>query len=202
MSIETKEYITGNLYIMRGLSGSGKTHYIEEMIKAKHWPSDILKCSMDHYMLDKNGNYSFRDYKINEANELCYLKFTKAILDGCVKHIVIDNRNLQHVDFIKYYVTARILNYNVRVVSLYDGGKTDDELAERNIHDVPAKGKGSIAWSRKRWEGFSLTKMRKYILRDRIGDVCSEYTGYVEERFAEPKIQDQFSGVEVHDLIP
>ena len=134
-------------------------------------------------MTDKNGNYRFRDYKIKEADELCFLKFFKAIEDTEYKTIVIDNRNLQHIDFVKYFVIARLLNYIPHVKSFYDGGLTDEQLAERNIHGVPATGKGSIAWCRKKWEGYSTSKIAKYVAYDRIEDIMPNYSRTLEKRF-------------------
>lgn len=205
--IERKNYIAGTLHILRALSGAGKTTYIEEMIASGRWPQDTVVCSIDDYMIDKDGTYRFRDYKIKEATELCYLKFLKAILDGSqegVSNIVIDNRNLQHIDFVNYYVMGWCQGYVVQILSLFDSGFTNEELAARNTHGVPATGKGSIAWSRKKWEGYSHEKLRKLVKTDDIGKTCPGFTNIVEDRLfnnkSNPKLA--FDKVEEHVYIP
>ena len=198
--VERKEYIAGEVIILRGLPGSGKTHYWKTKMAHKQLPQDTIVCSVDDYMTDKNGQYRFRDYKIKEADELCFLKFFKAIEDTTqYKTIVIDNRNLQHIDFVKYFVIARLLNYVPHVISLYDGGLDNDELAKRNIHGIPATGKGSIAWCRKRWEGYSTSKIAKYVVYDRIEDVYPAYTRTLEKRFDD--LTETIS-VEEHVCVP
>ena len=199
-NIEKKEYVAGEVAILRGLTGSGKTRLLKEKISAGLWPEDTIICSPDSYMVNKDGKYQFRDYKIKLADELCFLKFFKAIEDTSdYKVIVIDALNLQHIDFVKYFVIARLLNYTPHIISLYDGGLTNEELAERNIHGVPATGKGSIAWQRKRWEGYSTEKIAKYINWDKIEDIYPSYTRTLEQRFDDLK---STISVEEHVCIP
>jgi hypothetical protein len=196
-NIITKEYIAGSVQILRGLPGAGKTYYWQQKIATKQWPKDTIVCSIDDYMTDKNGVYRFRDYKIKEADELCFLKFFKAIEDTSdYKTIVIDNRNLQHIDFVKYFVIARLLNYVPHIKSFYDGGKTDEQLEKDNIHGVPATGKGSIAWCRKKWEGYSTAKIAKYVEYDRLEDIYPSYSRTLEKHF-----EDLTSTVTIEDHV-
>ena len=183
---QKKNYICGFVHILRGLPGSGKSTLVKEkMADDPDWKEAVV-CSADDYMIDpKTGLYSFRDYMIKKVHTLCFLKFQKAVLDANSKCIVVDNTNLQHVDFVNYFVLARTINYNVMLHQLYDSGCSDEELSKRCIHQIPAKGnRGSIQQMRKKWERFSISKLNRLVASDQIPGV-----DYVDNllKNAEPK---------------
>ena len=185
-NVVERKYVAGQVHIMRGLPGSGKSTTIRNKLAKNEGDSDtgFIKgnvgiCSADDYMIDpKTGKYCFRDYMIKKVHTLCYLKFIKYLLSGEVYHVVIDNTNLQHIDFVNYFVQARTMNYDVILHQLYDSGKSDEELSTDCIHNVRAKGrKGSIEIMRKKWERFNIKKLDSLInFEDSPG------TDYVKER--------------------
>ena len=184
-----RKYACGFVHIMRGLPGSGKSTIIKEMLadssRPDFTPENVAICSADHYMLDpKTGEYCFRDYMIKKVHTLCYLKFLKLTHTATVDHIVIDNTNLQHIDFVNYFVAARTFNYDIVLHQLYDSGLTNEQLSERCVHNIKANGKGSIAAMRKKWERFNIKKLEALIQIDNVPG-----TEYVLERcigIAEP----------------
>ena len=48
-----------------------------------------------------------------------------------------------------YILLAKEFNAEFQVIDLFDGGCTDQELFERNVHDVPLE---TIVAMRARWE--------------------------------------------------
>ena len=169
-----RKYACGFVHIMRGLPGSGKSTIIKEMLAdpntpGNFTPDNVAICSADDYMIDpKTGEYCFRDYMIKKVHTLCYLKFLKLTHTATVDHIVIDNTNLQHIDFVNYFVAARTFNYDIVLHQLYDSGFTNEELAKRCVHNIKATGKGSIAAMRKKWERFNITKLETLIKIDNV----------------------------------
>jgi predicted kinase len=63
--------------------------------------------------------------------------------------VVIPNTNTQRWEFQPYLDLATEFGYRVTVISLFDGGATDQELSDRNTHGVPLD---AIAAMRERFE--------------------------------------------------
>lgn len=125
------------LKIMRGLPGAGKDTWLKNMI-ADIWLEDpsyeIVVCSADDFFM-QGGKYKFVPWQIGQAHEMCKKKCFSAMKDG--KNIAISNTNVRFWEYDLYIDMAEFFGYTVVVHSIFDGGCTNEELAERNLHGVP-----------------------------------------------------------------
>ena len=128
--------------IMQGLSGSGKTHWAN-----KNYPNATV-VSADKYFT-RDGEYKFDPKLLNKAHSWCLRRFIDA-LDRGDTTIIVDNTNTEKWEWYGYAKLAGHWGYKWGVADLYDGpaGLTDDQLAEKNIHGVPAE---AIARQRERY---------------------------------------------------
>lgn len=70
---ENKEQV---LYLVRGISGSGKSTYAHKL-KEQGLVDSVLEA--DQYFVDSKGNYNFEPSKIKQAHSYCQSK-TKELL--------------------------------------------------------------------------------------------------------------------------
>ena len=64
------------VFIMRGVSGSGKSHLARELTEHKGGV-----CSADDFFVNKNGKYCYDRRDIGKAHAYCMSKFMDAIAD-------------------------------------------------------------------------------------------------------------------------
>ena len=129
---------------MRALPGAGKTSFMWSCI------GDILDnvvalATDDWFMVD--GKYKFDGEKLPEYHAACLKKATEAMEAG--ERVWVHNTFTQRWEMEPYLVAAKKLGYRVDVISLFDNGCTDEELAARCEHGVPA---AAIAKMRERFE--------------------------------------------------
>lgn len=93
--------------ILRGLPGSGKSHY------ARTYHSDAVVCSADHFF-EKDGQYQFDPAKLPQAHAACLNKFIEAVLSG-KRSIVVDNTNLSLWEASPYHTIATANGYRVEL---------------------------------------------------------------------------------------
>jgi predicted kinase len=127
-----------NLIVVRGLPGSGKSTLAK-----------LLGCcitSADDYFTTPMGEYSFNPSLLPQAHAQCQAR-TKEYLEEF--DVVVANTFSQRWEIQPYIQIASDANARLTVVDLFDGGLTDAELAQRNIHGVPVAG---ISAMRARWE--------------------------------------------------
>lgn len=130
------------LIILRGLPSSGKTTYTRKHLEG------VRVCSADHYFELATGSYVFDPKQIGSAHAWCRGKMT-AFMELGIEEICLDNTNTQKWEYAWAIDLAAKHGYAVKIVSLFDGGLTDAELAARNAHGVPEE---SIRRMRARWE--------------------------------------------------
>jgi predicted kinase len=130
------------LTILRGLPGSGKSTAIRRLT------GHPVVFSADHFFLTKDGTYNFDPARIGEAQTACQQACLRAMTRG-EPHVVVDNTNTRKWEYSLYQAMSDIFGYKVVIIDLYDGGKTDEELAARNQHGVPLD---KIALMRSRYE--------------------------------------------------
>lgn len=133
----------GNLFIVRGLPGSGKTTLAETL----RGPHGAMFAADDYFMVD--GEYQFDPKKLPEAHAWCQSACSEVMLFGLHDDIVIHNTFTQRWEMEPYLALAEHYGYRVTVLSVFDGGCTDEQLAERNTHGVPL---AAIQGMRERFE--------------------------------------------------
>ncbi len=131
------------LIMVRGISGCGKTALARQL--ALGGRRSLL--DTDTFFLDEAGEYRFDPSKLPEAHAWCQDQAELAMKVGL--HVIVHNTFTQRWEMEPYILMADEHGYRVTVVSLYDGGCTDEELAERNSHGVPLEG---ISRMRERYE--------------------------------------------------
>lgn len=113
------------LRIFRGLPGSGKS------TAAAKYPCKTF--AADDWFTYTGT--SFHWSHLADAHSWCYNSVRRTLASGedCnVADTFVEKKNLDI-----YINMARELGAEVVIVDLYDGGCTDEQLAERNIHNVP-----------------------------------------------------------------
>lgn len=114
---------------MRGAPGSGKSTFIEEVIKKNF--SEVVVCSADHWFFEVNGGgqeYKFEAPKLWLAHKWCKDKFSAALQNGS-RCVVVDNTNIKTVDYRAYVNMAQESNYVV-----FQAVMTG---SFQNVHGVP-----------------------------------------------------------------
>jgi predicted kinase len=142
------------LTIMRGVPGSGKSTYAQKLSNDPV-KDDLVIVSADNYFTDATtGAYNFDSRRLGEAHKACMKAFFHCI-QGCVKHIVVDNTNINIEDMAPYAALGEAMGYDVEIVQLNTNAS---DAAQRNVHGVPADKVHSM-WDRmqrtripKRWK--------------------------------------------------
>lgn len=116
------------VYILRGISGSGKSTYTKA-----NFPNAFV-ASADNFFV-KDDVYTFDPTKLGNAHAWCFRQFEDALQRGD-DAVVVDNTNTKLWEFKSYVETAAKYGYDVKVIRL-----AVDPLiaAARNLHGVPAE---------------------------------------------------------------
>ena len=144
------------IFLIRGISGCGKTTLSDTLhrglqCEAGHWSepdgSSVQHVAADDYFVDEDGVYKFDQSSLPDAHAWCKDQAEKAMEADI--DVIVHNTFTQRWEMEPYLQLAGRFGYRISVVSLYDGGCTDEELAERNSHGVPLEG---ISRMRERYE--------------------------------------------------
>lgn len=128
--------------IMRGLPGSGKSHWVEEYIAAL--PVDVgfrlrrQGIFSTDYFFYQGDEYRFDAKKLSEYHQRNLTAFIQALaLEEPI--VICDNTNLCHWEYMAYEAAAKALGYPVRIVLVGDPLNPNHQklCAERNRHQVP-----------------------------------------------------------------
>jgi predicted kinase len=121
------------LYIVRGLPGSGKSTFAEVLVGA-----DFLVCEADKYFIDKETNeYKFDASKIKDAHKFCretvetYMK-DSLVVEQYYNRIAVSNTFTQEWEMADYFALAE--KYGYRVYSII----VENRHGGVNQHGVPA----------------------------------------------------------------
>jgi predicted kinase len=133
------------LTLVRGISGCGKTTIARQL--ALGGSRKLL--AADDFFVGSDGVYQFDPSALPDAHAWCKREADLAMQEKM--HVIVHNTFTQRWEMEPYLqlVTEYFWPVRVTVVSLFDGGCTDEELAARNEHGVPVEG---IAAMRDRWE--------------------------------------------------
>ena len=133
------------LYIVRGLPGSGKDTLGRQLGKV------ITADQFFEETVDGKTVYTFDPARIHEAHSYCKGE-VKEHLEKGYGPIAVCNTFTRLWEFAFYIGLARAFGYRLVVLTV-ESGLTDDELAGRNLHGVPAS---VIRDMRRRWEDYGL----------------------------------------------
>ena len=128
-----------DIILVRGLPGAGKTTAAEQMNRP------VCVAADDYFMAD--GEYRFAPTGLPQAHAWCLDQASQGLEAGLP--VVVHNTFTERWEMEPYLATAANLGLTVGVVSVFDGGCSDEQLAERNTHGVPLE---AIKSMRYRWE--------------------------------------------------
>ena len=135
------------LTLVRGISGCGKTTIARQLGLGHGIGGRSKLLAADDFFVDSDGIYQFSPSALPDAHAWCKGEADLAMQEGL--HVIVHNTFTQRWEMEPYLQLADQYGYRVTVVSIFDGGCTDEELAGRNEHGVPVEG---IAAMRGRWE--------------------------------------------------
>ena len=134
------------LILIRGLSGSGKST-LADFICEDNKDENRISIAVDDYFTNEEGYYKFKYEKLAEAHEWC-LKQVESYLEEDYNIVCVHNNFTTKREAEPYIQLAYDFGFKVKIINLFDGGQSDNSLAQRCIHNVPLK---SIERQRKRW---------------------------------------------------
>jgi predicted kinase len=126
--MDTEKDWVGDLILLRGLPGSGKSTIGDIILFTTQNNQDVL--SADNFFIDRDGNYVFDATRLKEAHNDCQQKCAERMKMQFSK-IVIANTFTQEWEMEKYFEMAD--RYRYRVHSLV----VENRHGGQNIHDVP-----------------------------------------------------------------
>lgn len=123
------EYV-GDLILLRGVPGSGKTTLGEVILYTPGSNNTNNVLSADDFFIDENGNYNFDSTKLKEAHNQCQLKCAERMKHQLSK-IVVANTFTQEWEMKTYFEMAERYKYRVHTVIV------ENRHLNKNVHDVP-----------------------------------------------------------------
>ncbi len=116
---------TGELIIIRGLPGSGKSTLSEVLSENGKYPV----FSIDDYFTDDLGNYNFEYSENHKAYKQCESR-TEEAMRASVRKIFIDNVFSLEWEMDAYLKLAGTYNYRVHIVTV------ENRHGSENVHNV------------------------------------------------------------------
>jgi len=139
--------------ILSGVSGSGKSTYIQKMIEEfrKQEKGEVYEpmlddfpnyneksfsiVSADHFFTNSYGEYKFFPAGLSTAHASCFRHFIESLQNG-VPYVFADNTNCSAIEMSPYVLAANAFGYQHEIVRLRGSlGKCH----ARNIHQVPLR---------------------------------------------------------------
>jgi predicted kinase len=121
--------IKGELILLRGLPGSGKTTLAKTILQLRESDEpEIL--SADDFFISENGEYDFDSAKIKEAHQYCQFRCSERMRQQKAK-IVVANTFTQEWEMKIYFEMAERYNYRVHTVVV------ENRHGSENVHNVP-----------------------------------------------------------------
>jgi predicted kinase len=121
--------IQGELILLRGLPGSGKTTLAKIILQLRSTDEpEVL--SADDFFEDKEGEYNFDPTKLKEAHNYCQFRCSERMRQQKAK-IVVANTFTQEWEMDEYIKMAERYNYRVHTVIV------ENRHGNENVHGVP-----------------------------------------------------------------
>jgi predicted kinase len=123
--------MTKQLYIVRGIPGSGKSTFANNLVG-----SDFLVCEADKYFI-VDGEYKFDATKLKQAHEFCrntvetYMRDNVEVNDQFYRQIAVSNTFTQEWEMQPYFDLAKKYGYTVFTVIV------ENRHGGVNQHGVP-----------------------------------------------------------------
>jgi len=119
----------GELILLRGLPGSGKTTLAKIILQLRSTDEpEIL--SADDFFEDNEGDYNFDPTKLKEAHNYCQFRCSERMRQQKAK-IVVANTFTQEWEMDEYFKMAERYNYRVHTVIV------ENRHGNENVHGVP-----------------------------------------------------------------
>lgn len=118
-----------HVIIMRGLPGSGKSYFVENLQKNSK-DLNIGVCSADQYFQEKESGYIFNETEISSAHFACQDKFIDFVSKKC-NVIIVDNTHLQKWEYQIYQRIALLYGYTSHIVTISLG----NEASHKKFHN-------------------------------------------------------------------
>lgn len=118
--------MSNNMIIMVGIPGSGKSTLSKHLSEVM----GLEICSVDHWMVDDQGNYAFDRNRLREVHENCQKKARQLLHEG--KSCIIDNTNCTEMAINNYLDIASTYEAHVLIYWFM----CNPETGLRNVHGV------------------------------------------------------------------
>jgi predicted kinase len=127
--MDTNTEKQGDLILLRGVPGSGKTTLANVILQQpNNNPQEIL--SADDFFEGENGEYNFDPTKLKEAHNYCQFRCSERMRQQKVR-IVVANTFTQEWEMDEYFKMAERYNYRVHTIIV------ENRHGNENIHGVP-----------------------------------------------------------------
>ena len=121
--------VQGELILLRGLPGSGKTTLAKIILQLRSTDEpEVL--SADDFFEDNEGEYNFDSTKLKEAHNYCQFRCSERMRQQKAK-IVVANTFTQEWEMDEYFKMAERYNYRVHSVVV------ENRHGNENVHGVP-----------------------------------------------------------------
>ena len=123
-----KEYV-GDLILLRGLPGSGKTTLAHIILQhPANLEQEVL--SADDFFENEDGDYNFDSTKLREAHNYCQFRCSERMRQE-KSRIVVANTFTQEWEMEEYFKMAERYNYRVHTIVV------ENRHGNQNVHGVP-----------------------------------------------------------------
>jgi predicted kinase len=129
MTKKMEKEFTGDLILLRGLPGSGKTTLAHIILQhPAGLEQEVL--SADDFFENEDGDYNFDSTKIKEAHNYCQFRCSERMRQE-KSRIVVANTFTQEWEMEDYLKMAERYNYRVHTIIV------ENRHGNQNVHGVP-----------------------------------------------------------------
>lgn len=125
---------TGDVIILQGVSGSGKSTAIARIEERAGMRASVV--SADHFFM-VGGEYKFSLAGLTEAHATCFRKYLKALTES-EPLVVVDNTNTSDWEVSPYILGANAFGYAHKIMQIRV--RDLEKAATRNTHGCPLAG--------------------------------------------------------------